>query len=195
MCLPLPLPQLHEVSTPRSCRKRRAADLGNRDSVLKSKERLVRRFPQRGLALFFFFFLGLIAGNTVCLRASTRQIIQAVSHKQLKAVASASLVIMVGILVQVACVPTWCPETQQKGYNARKACYGVAPGLLWSFCYAALYHANSILLPLTFILLLILHYDPLLCRNFIYLNSSCALLSSFSLCLCNSGNGALCQAW
>lgn len=52
MCLHLPLPQLHEVSTPRSCRKRRAADLGNRDSVLKSKACLVRRFPQRGLALF-----------------------------------------------------------------------------------------------------------------------------------------------
>lgn len=53
MCLHLPLPQLHEVSTPRSCRKRRAADLGNRDSVLKSKACLVRRLPQRGLAFFF----------------------------------------------------------------------------------------------------------------------------------------------
>lgn len=54
MCLHLPLPQLHEVSTPRSCRKRRAADVGNRDSVLKSKACLVRRFPQRRLASFFF---------------------------------------------------------------------------------------------------------------------------------------------
>lgn len=75
MCLHLPLPQLHEASTPRSCRKRRAADRGNRDSVLKSKACLVRRFPQRGLALFFF--LDLIAGNTVCLPTSTQQIFQA----------------------------------------------------------------------------------------------------------------------
>lgn len=55
MCLHLLLSQLHEVLTPRSRRKCRAADLGNRDSLLKSKACLVRRFPQRGLAVFFFF--------------------------------------------------------------------------------------------------------------------------------------------
>lgn len=50
-------------------------------------------------------------------------------------------------MVQDVCIPTWCPYAQWRGYNGKEPCYPVAPGLLWSFCYALLYHANSFLAP------------------------------------------------
>lgn len=101
---------------------------------------------------------------------------------------STSLVITGEFVVQDVCIPTWCPYAQWQGYNGKEACYRVAPGLLWSFCYALLYHANSFLAPFFLSLLLIFHYCPLLCLSFAYflpllLLLLSSLLPPLSVCL------------